>query len=87
MRTTVRLPDEVMEEVKEYAFERGVSMTEVFEEALREHLARAKQPRRRSKSVNLPSFAGDGLQAGADLHDGVALLDLMEGRSGGSARP
>jgi len=87
MRTTVRLPDEVMEEVKEYAFERGVSMTEVFEEALREHLARAKKPGSRSRSVKLPTFSGDGLQAGVDLHDGAALLELMEGQAGGPARP
>ena len=86
MRTTVRLPDEVMEEVKEYAFERGVSMTEVFEEALREHLARAKQERGKPRRVRLPTFAGDGLQPGVDLHDGPALLDRMEGRLDGADR-
>jgi hypothetical protein len=82
----VRLPDEVLEEVKEYAFERGVSMTEVFEEALREHLARAKQERGRSRRVRLPTFAGDGLQPGVDLHDSPALLDRMEERFDGADR-
>jgi hypothetical protein len=75
-----------MEEVREYAFERGVSMTEVFEEALREHLARAKQERGKGRRPRLPTFAGDGLQPGVDLHDAPALLDLMEGRLDGADR-
>ena len=78
MRTTVRLDEELMAEVKKLAASRGMTLTAVLDEALREMLARralggtAKPPR-------LPTFKGRGLQPGVDLDDSAALLELMEG--------
>lgn len=81
MRTTVRLPDDLMRQVKRLAVETDRTLTRVIEDALREILARQ---RRRETSdppiepVELPTFCGTGLAPGVDLDDSAALLDLME---------
>jgi hypothetical protein len=78
MRTTVRLDDEILEEAKHYALERGTTLTAVFEEALREMLARRRELAGARPPVVLPTFAGRGPQRGIDLHDSAALLEVME---------
>lgn len=77
MRTTVRLNDHLMREVKRYAAERQVTFTLILEEALRELLARKAEVGKRPP-VSLPTFKGRGLQPGVDLSDSAALLELME---------
>lgn len=77
MRTTVRLDDELMAEVKRLAAARGETLTAVLDRALREMLARSRAPGA-ARAPELPSFAGRGLQPGVDLDDGAALLELME---------
>ena len=77
MRTTVRLDDNLLADVKRYAAERQLTLTAVLEQALREMLVlRAKLKTR--EPVRLPTFKGRGLQPGVDLHDSAALLALME---------
>jgi len=83
MRTTVRLDDALMREVKRFAAERGESFTSVLEYALREMLARRESLRKRPR-VRLPTFCGRGLQPGVDLDDKDALFDLMERHDGAS---
>jgi hypothetical protein len=41
MRTTVSLPDPLLENAKEYAAQRGISLSVLVEDALRSHLARS----------------------------------------------
>lgn len=77
MRTTVRLDDRLLTEVKKYAAETGRTLTSVLEDALRETLARRQRQVRR-RVVRLKTVAGDGLQPGVDLDDTASLLDLME---------
>ncbi|HET6340803.1 MAG TPA: CopG family transcriptional regulator [Gemmatimonadota bacterium] len=77
MRTTVRLPDDLMRDVKRAAAESGRSLTSLIEDALREALARRRESRR-SEPVRLPTFRGTGVAPGVDLDDSAALLDLME---------
>jgi hypothetical protein len=79
MRTTVRLHEPLLAETKKYAAETGKTLTAVIEDALREMLARRKQGTKRRR-LRLPTFPGGKLQAGVDLDDSPALLDLMEGR-------
>jgi hypothetical protein len=81
MRTTVRLDEELMGEVKRYAAENGLSLTAVLDRALREMLARRSKLRNR-KRLKLPTFSGKGLQPGVDLDDSAALLELMERSDG-----
>jgi hypothetical protein len=81
MRTTVRLDEDLLREVKRLAAEERMTLTAVLEQALREMLARRRQRRDRPR-VPLPTFRGRGLQPGVDLDGSSALLDLMDGRDG-----
>lgn len=78
MRTTVRLPDELMRAAKRRAQETGRSLTQLLEDCLRAELQRPA--RVRGVLEPLPTYAGKGLQPGVDLTDQAALDDLMTGR-------
>ncbi|MEW5918906.1 MAG: YlcI/YnfO family protein [Gemmatimonadota bacterium] len=78
MRTTVRLPDELMRAAKRRAQETGRSLTQLLEDCLRAELRQPSRARRVSEP--LPTYAGKGLQPGVDLTDASALEDLMSGR-------
>ena len=77
MRTTIRLDDQLLKETKHLAAKTGRTLTAVIEDALRETLARQEEHVRR-ELVKLPVVQGKGLQAGIDLDDSAALLELME---------
>lgn len=81
MRTTIRLDDDLLAAAKAEAARQRTSLTAVVEEALRERLARVESAAQ-AAPVELPTFAGDGVQPGVDLDDSAALLDLMEGDAG-----
>jgi len=76
-RTTIRLPDALIKEVKKTAAETGRTIAAVIEDALRENLFRSKQPR---KSLRLPVYRPKrpGVQPGVDVDDSAALLELMD---------
>jgi hypothetical protein len=77
MRTTVRLDDDLLQAVKQFAAEEKMTLTAVFHQALRQLLARRDDLRERERQP-LPVFKGEGLQPGVDLDDTAALLELME---------
>jgi hypothetical protein len=77
MRTTVRLPDDLLKAAKKLAAESGRSLTEVIEDALRASLAKARSSVDQS-AVELPTFGRGGVRPGVDLDDSASLLDLME---------
>jgi ribbon-helix-helix CopG family protein len=77
-RTTVRLPDDLMRQVKRLARETDRTLTQLIEDALRATLARRKSTLERSR-ISLPTFGEGGLLPGVDLDDSASLLDLMEG--------
>ncbi len=81
VRTTVRLPDDLMAQVRKVAAESGRTLTRVIEDALREAFARQRSTGRKPP-LRLPTIPGRGLQAGIDLDDTASLLDAMEGRDG-----
>ena len=78
MRTTIRLDDALLREVKAHAVETGRTLTSVIEDALRASLRRSHSQPERPIPVFRPRSRG-GLQPGVDLSDSAALLDLMEG--------
>lgn len=78
MRTSVRLDDELLRQAKCHAALRGVSLTALFEEALREKLARAVE-RGVGPVARLPTFRGRGVQPGVDLHRSADLAERMSG--------
>jgi hypothetical protein len=49
----------------------------VFEDALRQMLARAGDPRSAAGGVSLPSDGGSGLQPGVDLEDKNQVITLL----------
>jgi ribbon-helix-helix CopG family protein len=80
MRTTVRLDDRLLEQVKREAARRHETLTALIEQGLRLVLAKKREPPRR-RSVKLPvCHAGGGTLPGIDLNDSAALLDVMETR-------
>jgi hypothetical protein len=80
MRTTVRLPDALLERAHREAARRGVTLTSLIEQGLNLVLRRppkAPQP----AAFSLPVCrAGGGTRRGVNLDDSAALLDRMEER-------
>jgi hypothetical protein len=76
VRTTIDLPEDVLAEAKARAAREGRTLSEVVGDAVRSSFARPAAGER--APVELPTFAGDGLQPGVDLDDSAALLELME---------
>jgi hypothetical protein len=79
MRTTVRLPDPLMLQVKQEAQRRGRTVTSLIEQGLRLVLAQP-QPQEPKKRFTLPvsDVKSGGLMPGIDLNNSVALWDLMD---------
>ena len=77
MRTTIRLDDMLMAQVKRYASKQGKTLTAVIELALRETLSR-KPGARPVPPVRLPTVKGRGLRPGLSIDNAAALLDFME---------
>ncbi len=78
MRTTIRLDDDLLTQLKQVAAHSHKTLTRVIEEALRETLARQRGTGERAP-VKLETVSGKGIQPGVDLDDSAALLSLMEG--------
>jgi hypothetical protein len=80
MRTTVRLDEGLLREVKAEASRRGETVTALIERGLRLVLAGSQRAPRRAR-VKLPvSLASGGTHPGVDLDNSAALLDRLEGR-------
>ena len=77
MRTTIILPEDLLNAAKQAASARGTTLTAVIADALR--AARA-EPEAGSEVTLFPGppFDGDGLLPGVDLDDTAALIDLMD---------
>ena len=80
MRTTINIDKDLLKEAKLRAARKGITLTAVVEEALRESFTRQHEFQRR-EPVRLVTFGGKGLLPGVDLDDSAALLDLMESSS------
>ncbi|HWP61874.1 MAG TPA: YlcI/YnfO family protein [Candidatus Binatia bacterium] len=78
MRTTIRIDDALLAELKTQAARSGKTLTAVIEDALRAELARRAE-HQATPPPELPVSRGGRLQPGVDLDDSAALLDLMEG--------
>lgn len=77
MRTTIRIDDQLMAEIKQYAARTGKTLTSVIEDALRQMLDQNKKASER-EPVRLFTVHGNGTLPGVDLDDSAALLELME---------
>lgn len=78
-RTTVRLEDALLDQVKREAARRGQTVTTLIGQGLR--LVLAGRTRRCHAPFVLPvSPQTGGTLPGVDLNDSADLLDIMEGR-------
>jgi hypothetical protein len=78
MRTTIRLPDDLLREAKRLAAESDRTLTSVIEDALRAALNR-REGKGDVEPVHLTTFFGEGgTLPGVDLDDTASLLDRME---------
>jgi hypothetical protein len=78
MRTTIRLPDDLLREVKSYAAESDRTLTSVIEDALRAALSR-RDGKRDVEPAHLTTFFGrGGTLPGVDLDDTASLIDRMD---------
>lgn len=77
MRTTVRLSEHLLAQVKAYALRHGQTLTGLIEEALRRLLTPNRRKGKPAR-LTLTTFKGKGLQPGADLDTMADLLDYME---------
>lgn len=77
MRTTIRLDDDLLLEIKQIAARTGRTLTSVMADALREMLARRRETEARPPA-RLTTASGTGPQPGVAVDDSAALLSLME---------
>jgi len=87
MRTTIRLPEPLLQRAKTYARERGMTLTSLIEQGLERILLGDETPVTSSRELPVCT-AGGGLRAGLSLEQPSALLlelDRLEGR--GIVRP
>ena len=77
MRTTLDLSDELLRQAKKHAADKGGTLRELVESALRAYLS--GQPRKSSYRFRWRTESGRILP-GVRLDDRDALLDLMDGR-------
>jgi hypothetical protein len=78
MRTTIRLPDDLLALAKKRALERGTTLTRLFEDAIRETLLRDRGGAKTRARVRLTTVNGGGTLPGVDLDDTASLLDAMD---------
>jgi Ribbon-helix-helix protein, copG family len=80
MRTTVRLPDDLYDEVKSAALTGKQTVASFIEEALRAALLRRQGPEPGVVQYRVDVFHGTGVLPGVDLTASSSLLDVMDGR-------
>jgi hypothetical protein len=78
MRTTVRLPDELLRRAKAKALREHRSLTSLIEEGLARVVDEAPATQRRKVTLPVSPCKG-GVQPGVDLTRNAALRDLMDG--------
>jgi hypothetical protein len=82
LKTTIDIPDHLLEQAKRLAAEQGVALKAVVEMALRETL-RVRKPRQRRFRLRECAVGGDGLQPGLTWGDWHSMRTLAyEGRGG-----
>jgi hypothetical protein len=83
MRTTIRIEDELLQQLKEQAHKENVSLTQLVNRTLRAGMQRSRSPGRRSRyrektySMGTPGFDLDkALALAADFEDEEVLRKL-----------
>lgn len=77
MRTTVDLPEDLLQEIKLRAARRRVPLSAVIEDAMRASFTRDMYAARNA-AISLPTWDGGGLQTGVGLEDREAMDELAQ---------
>ena len=77
MRTTIRLPEDLLAEAKQHAVKTGRTLTALIEDALRMAL-RSERPRPARVREEIPTYGKGGINPAVDLDSNVSLLDFMD---------
>ena len=77
METTIRLSEEVLQSAQQHALSTKRSSTQLIQEAV-ELLIAQEQAASPPRTVNLPTFKGNGTYPGIDINRNAALRDHME---------
>lgn len=85
MRTTVRLPPELLRRAKRVAAASDRTLTELIEEGLRLVLHREREGGERTEPV-LPVYGGAGTLPGVDLDDWASVKRLLDEEEAEAAR-
>lgn len=78
MRTTVRLPDDLMRQVKHLAAETNRTLTQLIVDSLQEVLLRSRRRTPEEEPFRVRTFRGTGLAPGLDLDHMADLLDVLD---------
>lgn len=79
MRTTMNLPDSLLERARKAAAEEDTTVTQLVREGLQERLSRRiKRSRAGKKRYKLTTFGRGGVRPGVDLNKTSSLLDAMD---------
>jgi len=78
MRTTVRLPAELLKRAKRMAADEGRTLTALIEEGLRRVVAGDQQKAKKPRGPVPVSKATGGLMPGIDISDSAALQEMED---------
>ena len=78
VRTTITIDEHLLDQVKQVAAARRQTVSQVIEDSVRESLLRRRADDH--TPFELRTFRAGGYQAGVDLDNNSALLDLMDDR-------
>ena len=79
MRTTIRLNQSLMKQVKRKALEQQKTFTAVVEEALASWIQGGPIDAKKKPRVKLPKAGKGGLLPGVDLDSNASMMDRMDG--------
>lgn len=83
MRTTIRLPQDLYDQVRETALRERRSVTSLIEESLRAALA-SRRGTLTDDSFHVRTVRTGALRPGVELSRGADLLDVLDGLDAGS---
>jgi hypothetical protein len=79
MRTTLDLDDHLLKEAKQFAAERGTTLTAVMEDALRIVVRRVEKPKpRRRRKLPTAGVPGAGFMPGVNLDSNAATRAFLD---------
>jgi hypothetical protein len=77
-RTTIRLPEELLQRARVKAAEEGRTLTSLIEDGLRMVVAEKRPPAKAERVMPPVSMARGGLMPGIDLDDGSAIQAMYD---------